>query len=148
MKFAELHPGQVLDFGNEEVTEQEIVAFARRFDPQPFHVDATAAGASRWQGLIASGFHTCSIAMAMIAGHVLRGSESIGSPGLDYVKWPNPVRSGDRLRMRVAVLDVNLSRSGRVGVVRWQWLLLNQHDQIVLDLTATSLFALTSVHAL
>ena len=142
MRFAELHPGQILEFGAEEVTEEQIVDYARRFDPQPFHVDIEAARASRWQGLIASGFHTCSIAMAMINAHILRGSESIGSPGLDYLKWPNPVRGGDRLRMRVTVLEVSRSKTGRMGVVRWQWLLLNQRDQIVLDLVATSLFGL------
>ena len=148
MKFAELQTGQTLDFGAHDVTERDILEFARRYDPQPFHIDPEAAQASRWHGLIASGFHTCSIAMSLIATHVLQGSESMGSPGLDYLKWPHPVRAGDTLRMRVNVLETSLSTSGRVGVVRWQWLLLNQHDQIVLDLTATSLFALTSVHAL
>jgi acyl dehydratase len=142
MRFAELHAGQVLEIGDYTVTEQDIIEFARQFDPQPFHVDKAAAQATRWQGLISSGFHTCSIAMRMVVDHILRDSESIGSPGLDYVKWPNPVRGGDRLRMRVHVLEARPSKSNRVGVVRWEWHMLNQHDQPVLEIAAVSLFAL------
>lgn len=142
MKFADLHAGQSLAFGAHEVSEAEIVEYATRFDPQPFHINADAARESRWQGLIASGFHTCAIAMRLVADHVLQGSESMGSPGLDYLKWPRPVRGGDRLRMRVEVLETSRSKSGRVGAVRWRWLLLNQADDIVLDLVVTSLFSL------
>jgi len=142
MKFGELHADQVLEFGACEVTEAEITEFATRYDPQPFHIDTAAAQASRWRGLIASGWHTCSIAMRMMVDHVLSGSESMGSPGLEYLKWPNPVRAGDELRMRLHVLETSVSKSGRVGVVRWQWTLLNQNDAPVLDLIATSLFSL------
>lgn len=142
MKFAELQAGTTLEIGAHEVTEREILDFAQRYDPQPFHVDAEAARASRWQGLIASGFHTCALAMSLMVEHVLRDSESIGSPGLDYVKWPHPVRGGDTLRLRVNVLETTHSSSGRMGVVRWQWLLVNQNDRVVLDLAATSLFTL------
>ena len=144
MRFAELSVGQQLEFGSVVVSENEIIDFATRFDPQHFHVDAGAALASRWKGLIASGFHTCSIAMRMMVDHVLRESESIGSPGIEYLKWPHPVRPGDRLRMRVLVLKAEVSKSGRVGVVRWQWLLVNQCDEIVLDLVVTSMFGLNT----
>jgi acyl dehydratase len=142
MKFAELQAGQVLEFGAYIVTEEEVTEFATRYDPQPFHIDAVAAQASRWRGLIASGWHTCSIAMRMVVDHVLAGSESMGSPGVDYLKWLKPVRVGDELRMRLHVLESSVSKSGRVGVVRWQWLLLNQHKAPVLELVATSLFSL------
>jgi acyl dehydratase len=142
MRFAELHGGQELEFGSVMVDEHDIIEFATRYDPQPFHVDPVAAAASRWRGVIASGFHTCSIAMRMIVDHVLSGSESCGSPGIEYVRWPNPVCPGDQLRMRVHVLQADRSKSGRMGVVRWQWLLLNQTDQTVLDLVVTSLFSL------
>ena len=74
--------------------------------------------------------------------YLLAGSESIGSPGIEYVKWPEPVGPGDALRMEVRVLKTNVSRSGRVGAIRWQWLMVNQRDQVVLDLVVTSLFAL------
>src|SRR5262245_30155594 len=142
MKFAELHADQILEVGACKVTAAEIIEFANRYDPQPFHIDAAAAQASRWRGLIASGWHTCSIAMRMVVDHVLKDSESMGSPGLEYLKWPNPVRAGDELRMRLHVLETSLSKSGRVGIVRWQWTLLNQNDAPVLDLIATSLFSL------
>jgi acyl dehydratase len=142
MKYRDLYAGQALEFGAHAVTEDEIVEFGLRYDPQPFHVDKEAAARSRWGALIASGFQTCGIAMRMVAEHVLAGSESIGSPGLEYLKWPNPVRAGDRLRMRVQVLESSVSKSGRMGVVRWQWLMLNQRDDPVLDLACTSLFAL------
>jgi acyl dehydratase len=142
MRFAELHQGQRLEFGSVTVTEAEIIEFAARFDPQPFHVDPVAARASHWHGVIASGFHTSSIAMRLMVEHVLLGSESIGSPGIEYLRWPHPVRPDDRLRMQVHVLQVQPSKSGGRGVVRWQWLLVNQSDQTVLDLVVTSLFAL------
>jgi acyl dehydratase len=142
MQFSDFHPGQTIEFGQCVVTEQEVVEFASRYDPQPFHVDKDWAARSRWEGLIGSGFHTCGMAMRMVVDHLLAGSESIGSPGIEYVKWPAPVRPGDALRMKVRVLETNVSRSGRVGAIRWQWLMMNQRDQAVLDLMVTSLFAL------
>src|SRR5262249_25694471 len=134
MKFAEFHTGQVLEVGHCAVSEADIIDYARRFDPQPFHTDKEAAANTRWQGLIASGFHTCSLAMQMMVEHVLQGSESIGSPGLEYVKWPHPVRPDDRLRLQVRVLDKTISKSGRIGVLRWQWTCLNQDNTPVLEL--------------
>jgi acyl dehydratase len=142
MQFEDFQPGQSIEFGECLVTEQEVVEFASRYDPQPFHVDKDWAERSRWEGLISSGFHTCGMAMRMVVDHLLAGSESIGSPGIEYVKWPAPVRPGDALRMKVQVLEKNVSRSGRVGAIRWQWLTMNQRDQAVLDLVVTSLFAL------
>jgi acyl dehydratase len=142
MKFAQFHEGQVLEFGSCTVSEEDILEFARRYDPQPFHIDKVAAESTRWKGLIASGFHTCSLAMRMVVDHVLGDSESMGSPGIESVKWPNPVRAGDTLRVRAQILQAQPSSTGRVGVLRWQWLLLNQHAQPVLDLVVTSLFDL------
>jgi acyl dehydratase len=92
--------------------------------------------------LIASGWHTCSIAMRLICEGPLRQSDSIGSPGLSYLKWLAPVRPGDELRMEATVLETRASTNGRTGVIRWQWRLLNQDDIAVLDLEATSLFDL------
>jgi acyl dehydratase len=140
MKFSDFHVGQVIEAGPHTIDELSIIEFANRFDPQPFHVDKSSADQGRWNGLIASGFHTCCIAMRLVADSILRESGSCGSPGLEYVKWPSPVRPGDALHLRVHVLEVRRSRSRNYGVVRWQWYLLNQHDQPVLDLIATSLF--------
>jgi acyl dehydratase len=144
MRFEELYDGQILDIGSHTVSAEEIIEFARRYDPQPFHIDVQAARASRWSGLIASGFHTCGIAMRLVVDHLLIGSESMGSPGIESVKWQNPVRPGDTLQLRVHVLSVKPSGSGKVGVVRWQWILHNQQNLPVLDLIVTSLFDITS----
>ncbi|HSV44783.1 MAG TPA: MaoC family dehydratase [Ramlibacter sp.] len=139
MRFAEFHEGQRIEAGGYEVGEPEILAFARQYDPQWFHTDADAAARGPFEGLIASGWHTCAIAMRLAADAALAGSESYASPGLAYVKWPNPVRPGDSLRFCGTVLEVRRSRNG-LGVLRWRWQLFNQHDTEVLDLEATSLF--------
>jgi acyl dehydratase len=145
MKFADLHAAQVLESGDCAVSEADIIEYARQFDPQPFHIDRETAAQTRWGGVIASGFHTCSLAMRLMVDHVLKDSESIGSPGLEYVKWPHPVRPGDRLRVRAQVLEKTISKSGRIGVLRWQWTCLNQEDTPVLELVATSFFAIGNV---
>jgi acyl dehydratase len=142
MKFAELRPGMVLTAGRRAITEKEIIEFAARYDPQWFHTDPQRASASRWQGLIASGWHTCSIAMQLLVTHVLAGSESIGSPGLEQLKWPNPLRPGDEVELRVEVLQTRISSSGKVGIVRWRWLLTTLPGVQVLDVIGTSLFEL------
>jgi acyl dehydratase len=143
MKFAELRPGMVFSGGRRgPITEQEIIDFASRYDPQWFHTDPRRAAASRWQGLIASGWHTCSIAMQLLVTHVLGDSESIGSPGLEQVRWPSPLRPGDTLELQVEVLESRISSSGKVGVVRWRWVLTTQAGAQVLDLIGTSLFEL------
>jgi acyl dehydratase len=145
MKFAVLRPGMVIDAGGRApITEQEIIEFATRYDAQWFHTDPRRAAAGRWQGLIASGWHTCSIAMQLLVTHVLADSESIGSPGLEQVKWPNPLRPGDEVRLHVEVLQTRLSSSGNVGIVRWRWLLTTRPGLQVLDVIGTSLFELSS----
>ena len=141
MQFDEFHVGQRITCGPASVTEAEIVAFASAYDPQWFHTDAARAAEGRWRGLIASGWHTCAIGMRLVVDHVLRGSESFGSPGLEYVKWLAPVRPGDALTMHADVLDVRRSeRDPSLGILRWQWRLLNQDGVAVLELVATSLF--------
>ena len=143
MKFDQFHPGQVLVAGPREITAGEIVAFAQEWDPQWFHADPEAAQQSRFGGLIASGWQTCGIAMRLVVDHFLAGSESFASPGLAYVKWPHPVRPGDRLSLRATILDVRRSTSrATLGILRWRWQLLNQAGTEVLDLEATSLFDL------
>jgi acyl dehydratase len=140
MQFDELRAGTVVTAGPRRVTQREIVEFAERYDPQWFHTDPTRAESSRWQGLIASGWHTCSIAMAMVVERILRDSTSIGSPGVDEIRWPKPLRPGDEVSLTVSVLDSRPSRSGNIGIVRWRWELVTQHGDKVLELTATSMF--------
>jgi acyl dehydratase len=144
VRFAQIEPGRSFESGRRAVSGSEIVEFASRYDPQWFHTDPTRARDSRWGGLIASGWLTCAIAMELAVKHFLSDSESIGSPGVEQLRWLHPVRPGDELQLRVEVLQSRLSRSGKTGVVRWHWLLSNQHGTVVLDLIATSLFDITA----
>jgi acyl dehydratase len=144
MRFAEFSAGQVIDAGSVSVSEADIIAFAHQYDPQWFHVDAQRAATSRWNGLIASGWHTCCLAMKLVVDNVLAGTESFGSPGLTNLSWSNPVRPGDRLRLQIEVVDVRRARSRpTLGIVRWTWRMRNQHEAEVLCLEATSLFELS-----
>ncbi|MEY8876436.1 MAG: MaoC family dehydratase [Leptothrix sp. (in: b-proteobacteria)] len=143
MKFADFHAGQELRAGPYAVSEAEILAYATQWDPQWFHTDPVAAQDGPMGGLIASGWHTCGVAMRLVADHFLAGSESFASPGLQYVKWPNPVRPGDQLSLLVTVLEVRRSQSQpHLGILRWRWQLFNQLEREVLDIDATSLFRL------
>ena len=144
MKFDDFRTGQVLDAGSVTVSEEQIIGFAREFDPQWFHIDVSRATASRWNGLIASGWHTCCLAMRLVVDHVLSGSESFGSPGLSNLSWSNPVRPGDQLKLELEVVDVRKAKSRpTLGIVRWTWRMRNQHDAEVLSLDAVSLFELS-----
>jgi len=143
MKFADFHAGQVIEAGPYPVTEAEVLQFARAYDPQWFHTDPEQAAEGPFGGLIASGWHTGSIAMRLIADAALEGSESFASPGLQYVQWPNPVRPGDSLRLVADVLEVRRSaKRPTLGILRWRWRLFNQRELPVLDVEATSLFKL------
>ena len=139
MKFAEFEAGQVLEAGPYRVEAQDIVEFAKQWDPQWFHTQPQAAVHGPFGGLIASGWHTCAIAMRLVADAFLDGSESFASPGLDYIKWPAPVRPDDALMLKATVLEARPSRKG-LGVLRWRWQLHNQQGIEVLDLEVTSLF--------
>ena len=143
MKFAEFHAGQVIEAGPYSVIEAELLQFANAYDPQWFHTDPQAAAKGRFGGLIASGWHTCGIAMRLATDAALDGSESFASPGLAYLKWTHPVRSGDALSLRATVLVTRVSqKQPTLGILRWRWQLLNQDGTEELDLEATSLFAL------
>lgn len=143
MKFADFHAGQVIEAGPYMLTEEELVRFAKDYDPQWFHTDAEAAADSAFGGLIASGWHTCAIAMRLVVETALKGSESFASPGLEHVRWPNPVRPGDALRLVAEVIEVRRSeKRPTLGILRWQWRLFNQRELMVLDVEVTSLFRL------
>jgi acyl dehydratase len=143
MKFADFYAGQVITAGPCVVDEAEVMAFATAYDPQWFHTDPVNAAKSRFGGLIASGWHTCGMAMRLVADAALHGSESFASPGLAYVKWPHPVRPGDQLTVRATVLEIRRSaRQPTLGILRWRWQMHNQSSIEVLDLEATSLFDL------
>jgi acyl dehydratase len=143
MKFGDLKEGVVVRSAPYLVTDEEIVCFARQYDPQAFHVDAKVASETRWGGLIASGFHTCAIAMRLLVISAGLESDSVASPGLDYVKWVRPVRGGDQIQLIATVMNARRSASREgLGVIKWHWQVLNQHEELVLDLVAVGLFKL------
>ena len=143
MKFAYFQVGQVIEAGPYVLSQDELLSFAREWDPQWFHTDPEAAAEGPHGGLIASGWQTCGIAMRLAVAAALEGSESFASPGLAYVKWTHPVRAGDALSLKATVLDTRRSASQpTLGILRWRWQLFNQDGTQVLDLEATSLFKL------
>jgi acyl dehydratase len=103
--------GASIDLGSKTVTEDEILRFAQEFDPQPFHVDHDAAARSIFHGLIASGWHTCAMTMRLLVDGLLIKSASLGSPGIEQIRWLQPVRPGDTLSARVTVLESRPSQS-------------------------------------
>jgi acyl dehydratase len=140
--FEDFHAGEVAVSAPYAVTAEEIVEFARKYDPQPFHLDEEAGKRSIYGGLIASGWHTCAIAMRLICDLYITGSESMGSPGVDNVRWVKPVRPGDTLRLRWTVLETKPSRSRpEMGAVQSKWEILNQRDEVVMHTTGWGLFA-------
>lgn len=143
MKFAEFHVDQVIEAGPYPVAENEIIKFAEAYDPQWFHTDSRAAAKGPFEGLIASGWQTCSIAMRLVVDAVLKDSESYASPGIKNLKWVQPVRPGDELSLRLTVLDVrNSNKRPEIGIIEWRWQLSNQDAVEVLELDVTSLFKL------
>ncbi|WP_242903081.1 MaoC family dehydratase [Actinomadura terrae] len=132
--FEDYEPGATYEYGYVSVTESDILEFARRFDPQPIHIDTGYAETGPFQGIIASGWHTSSIMMRLFAVHFLSSVASLASPGVDELRWPAPVRPGDELRMRVTIIEARPSRSKpNRGLVRTRVELLNQDDRVVLD---------------
>ena len=109
--FEDYVPGMTRDCGSVSVDQAEIISFARQFDPQPFHVDPVAAADGPFGGLIASGWHTAGLIMRLIVDHYVVAESSLGAAGLDELRWPNPVRPGDTLRVRVTVLEARRSQS-------------------------------------
>lgn len=143
MKFKELEPGMVIHQGPVTMDKAEMLAFARAYDPQWFHVDPERAKDSRWGGLIASGWMTCSVAMRMAVDGILHDSESFGSPGLERLRWMVPVRPGDQLSLEATVDSKRVSSSREdLGIIRWTWRLFNQDCAQVLEVEVTSLFEL------
>lgn len=132
--------GGVFEFGSIEVTEAQIIAFADLYDPQPMHTDPEFADAGPFGGLIASGWHTASLAMRLYVDHYLTKARSLASPGIDELRWKKPVRPGDRLSIRVTVMEKRPSRSKPDrGMVRALVEALNQHGEVVMSLQVMSL---------
>jgi acyl dehydratase len=143
ISYEDLEVGSRTEVGTHTFTVEEIVKFAERFDPQPFHVDDAAAQASPFGGLIASGWHTCSVMMGMLVRNVLNGSTSFGSPGVEEIRWLKPVRPGDSLRMYNSVLAKRVSKSQPDrGIVTTLWEGVDQAGETVISVRANVLFGL------
>lgn len=138
--FDDFRPGEVVELGTVTISEEEIMTFARQYDPQPFHVDPEAAARSRFGGIIASGWQTAGLFMRLYAERVLNMTVSLGSPGVEHLHWPNPVRPGDTLSGRWTVLECRPSRTKPDrGVIRSRGEMLNQHGDVVLSLEAINI---------
>jgi len=140
--FEDYLPGAVYEYGSIAVTEAEIIDFGRRYDPQDIHVDPEAAARGNFGGLIASGWQTVTIMMRLLVAHFLPKAASLGSPGIDELRWIRPVRPGDALRIRVTVLEATRSRSRPDrGMVRTLVEVLNQNGEIVMSLKPMNLLS-------
>jgi acyl dehydratase len=138
--FEDYLPGSVYEYGSLTVSEPEIIEFAKRFDPQSMHIDPQQAAQGRYGGIVASGWHTVGLAMRLFVDHYLSKVASLASPGVDEIRWPNPVRPGDTLRVRLSILETRPSRSkADRGIVRTLIEALNQNDQLVLSMIGISI---------
>ncbi len=133
--------GEAAQLGRHTFTPQEIVAFARQFDPQPFHLDPAAAEHSVFGGLIASGWHTCAVGMRLMCEALIHHTVSLGSPGVDNIRWLQPVRAGDTLEYRRIVVESRASATRKgVGLVKHRWEAVNQHGDLVLTMEGWGFF--------
>jgi acyl dehydratase len=139
--FEDFAPGQVYELGSTTVTEEEIVDFARRFDPQPFHLDAEAAKDSDFGGLIASGWHTGAMWMRLYVDSLLGGGSGQGSSGIEELRWLAPVRPGDTLSGRLTVLETTPSeRLPHRGTIRIRGEMVNQDGVTVMSMVSRGRF--------
>lgn len=139
--FEDFKVGEIFEIGTKKVTKAEMITFAEAFDPQPFHISEEKARDSIFGGLIASGWHTCAIFMRLYVDNFLTQTISLGSPGLDHIRWLKPVFPNDSLSGRVTILETKPSsnRPG-VGSIKIKSEMLNQSGEVVMQLEGTGLF--------
>ena len=139
--FEDFAPGQVIELGRHTITKDEILAFAKQFDPQVFHLDEEGARQTIFGGLIASGWHTGSLMMRLLYEGLVKDMISLGSPGVDELRWVKPVRPGDTLSMRMTITECIPSRSKPDrGIVKSTMELRNQHGEVVVSSKGNSMF--------
>jgi len=131
--FEDYAPGTTAECGIVSIDEASMITFAKEFDPQPFHADPAAAASGPYRGLIASGWHTAALVMRLLVENYLSAEASLGSPGLDEIRWPYPVRPGDTLRVRAAVVEArrSLSKPDR-GIIKTAVEAVNQDGRTVM----------------
>ncbi len=134
-------PGRVFETPARRLSEEDILRFAREYDPQPYHTDPDAARATQFGGLIASGWQTCSVTMRLMCDGYLLETSCVGSPGLEELRWLKPVRPGDTLRLQTTVLESTPSaKQAARGTVLFRWDTLNQKDEVVLSMRGRQMF--------
>jgi len=139
--FEDFKVGTTETFGNYLIRQEEIIEFAKKYDPQPFHVDPEYAKNSFHGQLIASGWMTCSVMMRILCDNFLTDSKSIGSPGVEKIRWTRPVFAGDHLKVSAEILTARESRSKPgIGIVTYKVDVLNQKDEMVMTLISTAMF--------
>jgi acyl dehydratase len=147
--FEDLQVGRSASFGRYEVTREEVIEFARKYDPQPFHLDEEAAAKTHFGRLSASGWHTCAMTMAMLVANMKDNRQAgLGSPGIDELKWKKPVFPGDVLRVESELIDKRRSRSRpEIGLTKARVRVLNQNDEPVLEMVSNGMVALRDPQA-
>ena len=137
----DLPVGRVLALGSVTVEREEVLAFARQYDPQPFHLDEAAAARSMFGRLSASGWHTCAMAMGLMVRGFLHESSSLGSPGLEKIQWLRPVYPGDTLTLRQTITEARpMASRPEVGLIRSLWEMFNQDGEQVLRMDGWGMF--------
>ena len=137
----DLEPGSVRELGSVTPSTEDIKEFAEQFDPQPFHIDEAAGRRSIFGNLCASGWHTCALAMKLTVENFLNESSSMGSPGLENLRWLKPVYPGDTLRLQHTILESRPLRTRTdTGLVRSSWDMFNQNDEKVLHMEGYGMF--------
>lgn len=137
LTFEDFSPGRFGTFGPRHVTREEIIAFASEFDPQPMHLDEEAARKSMLKGLSGSGWHLCSIMMRMMCDGFIGRTASLGSPGVNEVRWLAPLRPGDDLMLEVDVEEARLSRSRpETGIVMLKCTVRNAAGQALCEMVS------------
>jgi acyl dehydratase len=136
--FEDLEVGAETYFGSYEVTREEILEFARKYDPQPFHLSDEEAAKTHFGRIAASGWHTCAMTMAVVARRVVDQEQAgLGSPGIDELRWRRPVYPGDTLHVRGKIVEKRPSRSKpQIGSFRSEMTVINQDDQVVMTFTS------------
>ncbi|HEX5644588.1 MAG TPA: MaoC family dehydratase [Erythrobacter sp.] len=148
--YEDIAVGTKAAFGRYEVTREEVIEFARKYDPQGFHLDDEAAAKTHFDRVSASGWHTCAMTMAMMVENMKHVKQAgLGSPGVDNLQWKKPVYPGDTLRVESEVLEKRRSKSRpEMGIFKSRAKVFNQNDEIVLEMTSNGLIAVRDPSAL
>ncbi len=141
--YEDIAVGQKQAFGHYDVTREEVIEFASKYDPQPFHLDDDAAAATHFGRLSASGWHTCAMTMSMLVENLKANRQAgLGSPGVDQLRWKKPVFPGDTLRCESVVIEKRRSASRpEMGIFKSSMTVFNQNDEPVLEMTSNGLIA-------